>query len=535
MGIRTIPHDYTIHSTTWNASQFNTLSFRERAQYFQRGTRQLGSMAGKTLVDASRLDPEHDLDPRRVGAHRPSLTCPAGKVRVKPEKAAYIVHHYPGTLPQYTFRLDPRENVRSLDRYYELNFTRNNLTNSAFLHETNDLPDTWVEDFVNKVGHDLAQELLEDIGTVEELSFDSGTSSRFQYHMDPDDEDGFGACLLTMEDNHYLIEWLAYHYHFLPLRRLIIAVDPASRTSPQSILDRYENLIDITLLNDTVLFQDLDVVENKVYLHRLRQSALVTHCLKQMKDENRTWVALVDTDEYIVAHGDADDTYRVRDPKPTLYQMLQSTENANPRIPANTSCVSLRRPQMSIQTTSILQNYTIHDNTWNASQFLTLLYRQRAQYFDRGGRKGSQSGKTIVHAGRISYDDLELRTTGPHRPSLNCPRGNNRVPPQKATYLVHHYPGTLQQYTFRHGSDPRENVRTLDRYYELNFTRDETNDLPYTWVEDFANKVGQGLAEQLLEGIGTVEDLKADNKLSYNTTWNEFTLGKTNGTKNSQR
>ena len=41
-----------------------------------------------------------------------------------------------------------------------------------------------------------------------------------------DHNEGFSSCLLIMDDNHYLIEWLAYHYHVLPLRRLIVATDP---------------------------------------------------------------------------------------------------------------------------------------------------------------------------------------------------------------------------------------------------------------------------------------------------------------------
>jgi hypothetical protein len=33
-------------------------------------------------------------------------------------------------------------------------------------------------------------------------------------------EEGFSSCLLVMDDNPYLIEWLAYHYQSLPLKRL---------------------------------------------------------------------------------------------------------------------------------------------------------------------------------------------------------------------------------------------------------------------------------------------------------------------------
>jgi hypothetical protein len=59
-------------------------------------------------------------------------------------------------------------------------------------------------------------------------------------------EDDFSACLLVMDDNHYLIEWLAYHYHALNLQNLILVTDPNSQTSPTAILERWKDLMDIT-------------------------------------------------------------------------------------------------------------------------------------------------------------------------------------------------------------------------------------------------------------------------------------------------
>mmetsp|Transcript_38845 Transcript_38845/g.94042 ORF Transcript_38845/g.94042 Transcript_38845/m.94042 type:complete len:82 (+) Transcript_38845:465-710(+) len=56
------------------------------------------------------------------------------------------------------------------------------------------------------------------------------------------DSDSFSACLLIMDDNHYLIEWLAYHYQVMPLRRLIVLSDPKSRTTPLPILERWNGL-----------------------------------------------------------------------------------------------------------------------------------------------------------------------------------------------------------------------------------------------------------------------------------------------------
>lgn len=46
--------------------------------------------------------------------------------------------------------------------------------------------------------------------------------------------DGTAACLLIMDDNHFLIEWLAFHYYVLRLRYLIVAVDPRSTTTPDA-------------------------------------------------------------------------------------------------------------------------------------------------------------------------------------------------------------------------------------------------------------------------------------------------------------
>ena len=64
---------------------------------------------------------------------------------------------------------------------------------------------------------------------------------------------GLSACLLVNDENPRLPEWLAYHYHILPLRSLIIAIDPSSRLSPDTILKRWTNAklgLDIQVWND---------------------------------------------------------------------------------------------------------------------------------------------------------------------------------------------------------------------------------------------------------------------------------------------
>ena len=73
-----------------------------------------------------------------------------------------------------------------------------------------------------------------------------------EQHSNNQEKEGLSACLLVNDENPRLPEWLAYHYYILPLRSLIVAVDPASRSSPKSILDRYSSssLMDVTIWND---------------------------------------------------------------------------------------------------------------------------------------------------------------------------------------------------------------------------------------------------------------------------------------------
>ena len=360
--------------------------------------------------------------------------------------------------------------------------------------------------------------------TNETVGSESSKNIPYHFHLDPEDGDGFSACLLFSEDNHYLIEWLAYHYHFLPLRRLIVGVDPASRQSPKHILDRYENLIDVTIWNDTHVFDGFDVPEDRVFRHRSRQSLLISKCLLQFRKEKRTWVALVDTDEFIVIHSKANATFRALDVKPTLYQTLASPRNLNPRVVAHASCIPMRRVQMSTRSVP----FEMNSKHWNYSQFMTVQLRWRAQYIFQG-RRIAIAGKSLVHAGRNPTNYAkDWARLGPHRPIWDCPPSRVRVPTIQATYAVHHYPGTLEQYTFR--KDPRKNVRDSQRFYQLEDLQgaEVTDDLPPTWVMDFANKVGHDLALYLLQDVGTVEKLPHPSSLelqnvTISTTKNNFT------------
>ena len=111
-------------------------------------------------------------------------------------------------------------------------------------------------------------------------------------------EASFSACVLALDENARLIEWLAFHYQILPLRRLIVAIDPRSRLRPSSILQRWAGMMNITEWSDA----DYGFTPGNRPLigrHRSRQAMFFRRCMLSLKAEHRTWVALVDADEFV--------------------------------------------------------------------------------------------------------------------------------------------------------------------------------------------------------------------------------------------
>lgn len=130
----------------------------------------------------------------------------------------------------------------------------------------------------------------------------------------------FAACLVVRDDNLILPEWLAYHYEVSPLRRLIVAVDPYSVTSPHYIFETYRNFTDlnITVWTDENYMHGASRRARRIYenltkheqlfpdeeKHRffvqVKQPTFYQACARALKDEtNSTWTLFLDTDEYI--------------------------------------------------------------------------------------------------------------------------------------------------------------------------------------------------------------------------------------------
>ena len=101
----------------------------------------------------------------------------------------------------------------------------------------------------------IHNQLLQSSDSAKHLKSTSSANTKSSHKKHDNNQRGLSACLLVNDENPRLPEWLAYHYQILPLRSLIIAIDPSSRLSPQSILNRWTNDhavlgLDIQVWND---------------------------------------------------------------------------------------------------------------------------------------------------------------------------------------------------------------------------------------------------------------------------------------------
>ena len=167
------------------------------------------------------------------------------------------------------------------------------------------------------------------------------------------------ACLLVMDDNHLLPEWLAYHYHALNLRNVIIATDPKSQTSPSTILDEWRaggrmNIIEWTSDDDYMTpdellarqdfikgeFKKRGGISEALSKHRGRQQVFYSKCLQHFKRRNKTWVLMIDTDEYLTINQEmvTASQQRVNNVSPKN----NATANANSTVMGSSDDVSMR-------------------------------------------------------------------------------------------------------------------------------------------------------------------------------------------------
>lgn len=358
----------------------------------------------------------------------------------------------------------------------------------------------------------------------------------------------FSACLLVKDNNVILPEWLAYHYTVLPLRRLIVAVDPLSHTDPTPILNKYTSIgMNITTWTDDSFWIDgWKPYEKKTYVitktttnedirNRFvhRQKVFYKMCLSKLKEEMRTWTIIIDTDEYMAFNhydeNEGEPTHcrknetcakkyekSIRDgthvrakldrsPSATVAQYIYNRVDGVFDV-VDKPCIIFGRYLFVSKESDreVIQKGV--EPEFNASYFHTLRYLYRAPLGTY------QLGKPIVDVSR--YDGMDMFNI--HRPLRDSCTGNNAYVHNAAmSFRVHHYVGSWE--TFRQpGVDVRgkeffnkRNIETttFDKTTTRYFAEDANST---TWLTQFAKLVGKEKALELTQEIRIHEELKME-------------------------
>ena len=334
----------------------------------------------------------------------------------------------------------------------------------------------------------------------------------------------FSACLLIKDDNEILSEWIAYHYHTLNLRNLIVAVDPNSVESPSKILNRWRRLTNMNVsewkdsdympqmfldtgyppkeyLQDESDFEGLGTKGLlEISSHRYRQRVFLSKCLRQFNEMGQTWTMHIDTDEFVVpsklfreANVDYVKTQNITKPGSVL-RLLQRTAKKTPAL-INYPCVSMMRMLFgSVEDGIKAEDKVPVPSGFNSASFETLRWRYHAP---ETNMTYHGNPKVIIDLSAIPEQAFDADIVySIHRPIRSfCPKNNdlNYTSYHKQPIAANHYLGSYERYSGR--SDKRRSRAIYDKKALVNAGTDEGI---FPWLQGFTNTIGIELAAKLL-------------------------------------
>lgn len=357
----------------------------------------------------------------------------------------------------------------------------------------------------------------------------------------------FSACLLVKDDIRILPEWLAYHYTVMPLRQLIVAIDPLSLTSPKYVLESFVNKLpgmNITVWEDDDFRTNRtapisgkpahphDTVERIHQAHRYRQLLFYHQCLLEYQKRNLSWTMFVDTDEYIVFNNYHENEGIKKRPKdeeshneiifgkhlranlPNVGKVTIAEYIAHDQGTGEDSlwtmypCINMPRMYFSSRESATDEIMSQVPQGFDPLAFYTLRYR-----FHQNPKSKLSAGKSIVDASRYNFS---WPKSVHNIMSLACyggPFPNYLESPLR----VHHYIGPLE-FFLRRG----QTMRGEENYQKRsNFVRgNDTNDDSRGWLQQFVSMVGFDTAMDLTERLkmwaithyaNTLKEMELDN------------------------
>lgn len=304
--------------------------------------------------------------------------------------------------------------------------------------------------------------------------FDHNRSSSSSSSSKNDPNETFSACLLVMDDNFRLREWLAYHYHVLPLRHLILANDKRSKLSPTPILDMFReelgmNIIEWTdedFMNMTALLPNATAHATRER-HLIRQRRFLEKCVERLHHAGHHWTACYDTDEVVSINpqtkgmpfaevtGRRDDDSLLEQPGAVLeYIRKAQALGRNTTNLRDEHCMILSRLLYgSVETDEAVLQRAIPEGLTTDPYRLDTIRWQRHNTFKEKKQNGIGNGlgKPLIDVSQLGAM-LPVTVRNPHRLiDALCappfPQFSNQ-----AAIRVNHYLGSWEQYSFREDS-----------------------------------------------------------------------------------
>jgi hypothetical protein len=178
------------------------------------------------------------------------------------------------------------------------------------------------------------------------------------------------------------------------------------------------------------------------------------------------------------------------------------------------------------ESTAVQVQHLVHPfKNISGMDFMTLRWRWRAKSAFGKTTNNRHNGmpKCMVNVQYVQdsmIQNYDLGGTNPidrlvnaHRPVMAlCSEADMRTLVRQASFVAHHYPGTLEQWTFR--DDGRAWTRNQEAYTGLAKRARKLDDSIRPWLQDFVNVHGEDLAHRLLQGVGQV----SSNNIAFDAT-----------------
>jgi hypothetical protein len=334
----------------------------------------------------------------------------------------------------------------------------------------------------------------------------------------------FSACLLIKDDNEILNEWIAYHYHVLKMRRLVVAVDPLSIESPSLILDKWRDFTDLEVFewNDERYMpgdflkagkppkefmqqrsdfnyglSDSALIE--ISNHRYRQRVFLSECMRDLRDRGSSWVIHIDTDEYVATSKllrELQPDYVTITPMEqpgSILDVLQQAVNKTGKL-MGYPCISILRVLFGAVESSQEELSLNVTPGFDPRSFESLRWRYHAQ-----PQNMSLHGnpKVILDVSAIPEEHFPKEVVySIHRPveeycKRNTDLNYNRV--RRQPIAANHYLGSWERYSGR-----QDSRRNRANYEAKAFSQREVDDGVRPWLTGFVNAMGKDMAGQLL-------------------------------------